>query len=199
MGSTDLDWNLKRATEVGNHHFIDHVADLRWRLNRAAQNDDWREYNEAARGLNSLGASIQPMAIPVKYHEGESIQMGMFDKPQYLTGKENAFVQAGDTFWLHNARLDGQSNTPNGPRDQAKLLVSHERDGEKVVVYTAGAGIVNQVKRMDAADRAVMPLEVRLDQVPSGKGSPTNVITPADQEPPSGSAGFGDSSNASDF
>lgn len=115
--------------------------------------------------------------------------MSMFDKPVYLTGKEG-YVTAGDTFWLHNARLNGTVNMPGGKTvDQAKLLVSHERDGEQTVVYTAGAAIVNQIKRMDNSDRSALPMEVRLDTVPSKQGSDTNVITPADQPPPSGGSG----------
>lgn len=110
--------------------------------------------------------------------------MGMFDKPQYLTGKDG-FVEAGDTFWLHNAKLDGQSTTQNGEkRDQAKLLVSKARGDTPVPVYTSGIGIVNMVRRIDTDDRAAMPLEVRLDQVPSGKGNPTFVLTPADAPAP---------------
>ena len=114
--------------------------------------------------------------------------MGMFDKPQYLTGKENAFAQPGDTFWLHNARIDGTANVAGQQREQAKLLVSYERDGERVAVYTSGTGIVGQVKRMDQSDRAQMPIQVRLDQVPSDKSNPTNVLTPAEQAPPSTAA-----------
>lgn len=106
--------------------------------------------------------------------------MGMFDKPQYLTGDEG-FVQPGDTFWIHQARMDGTVSVGGQQRDQAKLQVSHERDSEKVVVWTSGTGIVNQIRRMDQADRSALPMEVRLDQIPSGKGNPTNVLTPADQ------------------
>lgn len=126
--------------------------------------------------------------------------MGMFDKPAYLTG-DNGFVQAGETFFLHNARMDGTSKVNGTEREQCKLLVSHERDGEKVVVYTTGTGIVNQVRRMDNSDRASMPIELRLDQIPSGKGNPTNVMTPADQPVPVGSGDFGGNaaSGASDF
>lgn len=115
--------------------------------------------------------------------------MGMFDKPVYLTGDEG-FVSAGETFWLHNARIETGSSKFG---DQAKLQVSHDRDGEKLVVYTSGKGVVNQVKRMDGADRARMPMELRLDQVPSKEGSPTNVLTPADQPSPTGTAGNGES------
>lgn len=111
--------------------------------------------------------------------------MGMFDKPQFLTGREGAFVEPGETFWLHNARLDGQTNVRGQARDQAKLKVSKERDGEAVIVFTSGAGIVGQIRRMDDDDRRNMPYLVRLDQVPSTKGNPTNVLTPADQAPPS--------------
>lgn len=113
--------------------------------------------------------------------------MGMFDKPQYLTGKNpgDGYVDPGDVFWIHQARLDGTANVAGTTRDQAKLKVSKERDGEQTIVFTSGTGIVGQIRRMDASDRQAMPLEVRLDQVPSGKGNPTNVLTPAAQEPPS--------------
>lgn len=109
--------------------------------------------------------------------------MGMFDKPQYLTGDEG-FVQAGDKFWLHNAVLDGTVTIAGNTRDQAKLQVSHEQGGEKVVVLTSGAGIVNQIKRMSGEDRAQLPMELRLDQVPSKQGNPTNVLTPANMPAP---------------
>lgn len=114
--------------------------------------------------------------------------MGMFDKPQFLTG-EGGLVSAGDTFWIHNAKIDGMVNVRGEMREQAKLRVSLHRDGEKVDVFTSGKGIVNMIKRIDAADRASMPFEVRLDEIPSGKGNPTRVLTPADQDPPSGSNG----------
>ena len=118
--------------------------------------------------------------------------MGMFDKPKYLTGDEG-FADAGDVIWLHNAKLDGTTTVNGSQRDQVKLLVSRERDGEKTAVYTSGVGIVNQIKRMDASDRAAFPMEVRLDQIPSGKGNPTNVLTPASEDAPVGaSAGGGD-------
>jgi len=114
--------------------------------------------------------------------------MGMFDKPLYLTGEEG-FVQAGDEFWLHNAKLDGTTTVGGDTRDQAKLQVSLEEGGEKVVVLTSGTGIVNQVKRMDQNDRAQFPIRLRLDQVPSKHGNPTNVLTPANQPEPSGADG----------
>lgn len=114
--------------------------------------------------------------------------MGMFDKPLYLTGDEG-YVREGDTLWLHNAKLNGTVKIGDSNKEQVKLLVSREREGDKSVVYTAGAAIVNQVKRMDANDRAHLPMEVRLDQVPSKQGSPTNVLTPA-SEPPASTAEF---------
>lgn len=107
--------------------------------------------------------------------------MGMFDKPQYLTGREGAYVEPGETFWLHNARIDGQTTVNGRTMDQAKLKVSKTRNGEQSVIFTSGAGVVGQVRRMDDGDRASMPFEVRLDQIPSQKGNPTNVLTPADQ------------------
>ena len=112
--------------------------------------------------------------------------MGMFDKPQYLTG-ENGLVQKGDIFWLHNGKLDGKTNVGGTERDQVKLLVSLTKDGEKIVVFSSGTGIVNQIKRMDAGDRAQLPMEVRLDQIASGKGNPTNVMNPANAPEPSAS------------
>lgn len=111
--------------------------------------------------------------------------MGMFDKPQYLTGDNGAF-NTGDTFWLHNARVDGTVQINGEPRDQCKLLVSRERDGETFAVYSSGRGIVNQVRRMDASDRNAMPLEVRLDEAPAKVAgrNPTNVLTPANAPAP---------------
>lgn len=106
--------------------------------------------------------------------------MGMFEAPKYLTGPtDEAFAQPGDVFWLHNARLDGTVNINGKERDQAKLQVSRTIDGERESVYTAGAGIVNQVRRMTPNDRAALPLEVRLDQVPSKHQTPTNVLSPS--------------------
>ena len=104
--------------------------------------------------------------------------MGMFDKPQYLTG-ENGFASPGDTFWLHAARLDGTATVAGVTREQAKLLVSHTKDGDRVAVWTSGVAVVGQVKRMTAEDRSAMPMEVRLDQVDTGKGNPATVLTPA--------------------
>jgi hypothetical protein len=125
--------------------------------------------------------------------------MGMFDKPKYLTGAQDAFVSPGGTFWLHNARLDGTATLGGATRDQAKLLVSHERDGAQVVVYTSGVAIVNQIKRMDGDDRAAMPIELRLDSIPATQAgrNPTNVLTPA-SEPPPASDGFA-GATGSDF
>jgi hypothetical protein len=109
----------------------------------------------------------------------------MFDKPQYLTGNNGeGFVEPGETFWLHRARLDGTVKINDNERPQAKLLVSKDRNGDRIVVWTAGAGIVNQVKRFDQNDQASLPIEVRLDQIASGKGNPTNVLTPASAAPP---------------
>lgn len=110
--------------------------------------------------------------------------MGMFDKPAYLTGDEG-YVQPGDTFWLHNARIEGTVTVGGSERPQAKLQVSHDRDGDRSIVWTSGTAIVGQVRRMDAEDREGMPMELRLDTKPSGKGNPTNILTPADQPPPS--------------
>jgi hypothetical protein len=118
--------------------------------------------------------------------------MGMFDKPEYLTGKDGkGYVQTGDTFWLHNARIDGVSTVGGQSRPKAKLLVSHTRDGDKSVVFTSGAGIVNMVSRMDSEDRKAFPVEVRLDSLPptAPGNNPTNILTPADQPEPDGFVG----------
>lgn len=183
---TDLDWHLQRASERGASEFALNIADLRWQLLQAARHANWDDYEDARKKLNEYGALIPARPIPKK----EQLQMGMFDAPQYLTG-DKGYVEKGDVFWLHNCRLDGTAKTPNGEREQVKLLVSRERDGEQTVVWTSGAAIVNQVKRMDTDDRRAFPVEVRLDQVPSRQGNPTNVLTPADQPEPSGAtAGF---------
>lgn len=108
--------------------------------------------------------------------------MGMFDKPKYLTGDEG-YVSEGDIFWLHNAKIEGSVTINGQNRPQAKLLVSRERDGERIAVFSSGAGIAGQVLRMDANDRSKFPIEVRLDGIPTGKGNPAHVMTPADQEP----------------
>jgi hypothetical protein len=109
--------------------------------------------------------------------------MGMFDAPRYLTGK-NGYVEEGDKFWIHNAKVDGVTNVNGKEREQVKLSVSKEKDGEREIVYTSGAGIVGQVRRMDENDRKNLPMEVRLDTVPSKQGQPTNVLTPSSQAPP---------------
>lgn len=195
MGRTDLDFQLARARDRGDHVFIGTVAELRWTLFNASQHGNWYTYNEAARQLNEHGATIPLIVIPRE----DPVQMGMFDKPQFLTGKDNGFVQPGDTFWLHNAKVDGTTNVGGNQREQVKLRVSHERDGEKIDVWTSGMGIVNQIKRMDNSDRASMPFEVRLDEIPSTKGNPTRVLTPADQDPPSGNASGNGASSGDDF
>lgn len=106
--------------------------------------------------------------------------MGMFDAPQYLTG-DKGFVDVGETFWLHNAKIEGAVNVNGNQRPQAKLLVSTTKDGQRVTVFSSGAGITGQILRMEAEDRAKFPIEVRLDAVPTGKGNPAHVMTPADQ------------------
>jgi hypothetical protein len=115
--------------------------------------------------------------------KGKPTIMGMFDKPQFLTGGENGLFEAGDTFWLHNARLDGEVVINGEKRTQAKLLVSRTRDSEQISVRSAGRGVVRQVSDIDQKDRSAMPIEIRLDAIPSGKGSPTIVMTPASQPP----------------
>jgi hypothetical protein len=116
----------------------------------------------------------------------------MFDAPMYLTGKDDkGFVKTGDIFWLHNARIEGTVTINNETRPQAKLKVSHTKDGETSIVFSAGVGIVGQVSRMDDDDRRAMPMEVRLDAIPSkvaGRNS-THVITPANQPEPMSAEG----------
>ena len=113
--------------------------------------------------------------------------MGMHDKPKYLTGKgSEAYVQVGEEFFLHNARIDGTVKINGEDRPQAKLLVSRIPDGEKEVVFTSGAGIVGQIQRIDAEDMADMKnggMHVRLDAIPSQRGNPTHVLTPANLPP----------------
>lgn len=107
--------------------------------------------------------------------------MGMFDKPQYLTGKDGLF-KPGETFWLFDARADGSVTIDGEERPQAKLLVSRSPFpvGAKVA-YTSGKGIVSQIARMDDADRGALPMEVRLDELPATSASRngTLVLTPA--------------------
>ena len=114
--------------------------------------------------------------------------MGMFDPQKFLTAKEagRGYVEPGDTFWLHNARVE--------PDGKAKLKVSHTRDGEQEIVYSSGKGIVGQISRMDADDFAAFPIEVRLDQLPPRQSghSPTNVLTPANMPPATASVTGGD-------
>lgn len=117
--------------------------------------------------------------------------MGMFDKPKYLTGDEG-YVQTGDTFWLHQAKIDGTVTQDGKTRPQAKLQVSRTKDGEKTIVFSGGTGITGQILRMDATDRANFPIEVRLDAIPTGKGNPAHVMTPADQEPRTASGSGGE-------
>ena len=118
--------------------------------------------------------------------------MGMFDKPQYLTGTDG-FAQEGDTFFLHNARPDGVTSQGGQSREQVKLAVSRFRDEKPTVVWTSGRGIVGQVKRMDAQDREKFPMEVRLDAIPPtvAGNNPTFVLTPANQPHPGGSGNEG--------
>lgn len=112
--------------------------------------------------------------------------MGMYDKPQYLTGKgDDAYVTEGDVFWLHNAMIDGTTVIGGAERAVAKLKVSRTADGPTSIVYSSGMGISGQIKRMDADDRARFkagPQEVRLDAIPNKTpgNNPTHVITPAE-------------------
>lgn len=189
-----LDSNLERARRVGDYKYIQRVTDLRLALYSYFQQYDWVNYNEIAHELNKYGAEIPDHKVLPEFPK-ENTQMGMFDTPMYLTGKEDAFVQAGETFWLHNARTNGMVNIGGTMKEQVKLLVSHNREDKPVVVFSAGAAIVRQVNSMDQGDRARLPMEVRLDQIPSKQGSPTNVITPADQPPPEGSSGAANGSD----
>lgn len=188
----DLDFRLREAYRAGDSNFVRMVTTFRLGLHKAAQERDWSRYNFYAAKLNEHGGRIPLRSIPRLVQE--QMTMGMFDKPKYLTGKEG-FIDVGDTFWLHNARLDGTTMVGGKEREQVKLLVSAERDSEQLVVYTSGAAIVNAIKRMDSKDRAEMPMELRLDEVPSKQGNPAKVLTPAGQAPPSG----GDFSSGADF
>lgn len=136
----------------------------------------------SATGLTIDGAKDYLERTPQSsIHEEQ--KMGMFDKPEYLTG-DSGYAQPGQTFWLHAARLDGTVTVQGKEREQVKLQVSRDRDGERSIVFASGTGIVGQIRRMDEKDRAAMPMEVRLDQVPSKQGNPTNVLTPAATAPP---------------
>ena len=106
--------------------------------------------------------------------------MGMFDAPRYLTGGDNPYVTQGGKFWLHGAEPGGMSNLNGKEREQVKLTVSRSVEGDQEIVFTSGMGIVNQIKRMNAADRAALPMHVMLSQVPSGKGNPTHVLEPVE-------------------
>lgn len=182
-----LDTSLQRAAAKGNHSFVKHIEELRWIIFNSARRKEWAAYNTAARELNEHGAAIPLRKIPKP--KEEYTQMGMFDAPQYLTG-DKGFVDAGETFFLHNARLMEARVMVNGKeREQVKLQVSRDLDGEKVIVFSSGAAIVNQVKRMDNKDRQNMPMELRLDQVPSKNGNAANVMTPAGEPAPSGDFG----------
>lgn len=196
MGKLDLEWNLAQARRFNNYGFIEHINNLQWLLLAHARHQDWRSYNTVASSLNEHGAAIALQPVPIEFHK-ENTQMGMFDPIVYLTGAENNYVDQGDTFWLHNAKQNGMVVIGGSSKEQVKLLVSREKDGEQTVVYTAGSAIVNQVKRMDASDRARMPMELRLDSVPSKQGSPTNILTPADQ--PVASASNNHANGGNDF
>lgn len=117
--------------------------------------------------------------------------MGMFDKPEYLTGKDGkGYVTAGESFYLHNARQEGTVTISGQARPQWKLKVSHTATGDTSIVFTSGAGIVGQLSRMDDADRAAFPMHLRLDAIaPKVTGhNATHVLTPADQPEPASAA-----------
>lgn len=108
----------------------------------------------------------------------------MFDPVQYLTGTNGLFKE-GDTFLIHNARLDGVHGNP--PRERAKLSVQATTDGqptgEPVIAYTSGSGIVAMVKRFNpSTDKGQ---EVRLDTLPARQPghSPTFVLSRASDPP----------------
>jgi hypothetical protein len=103
--------------------------------------------------------------------------MGMFDKPKYLTGTDG-LVEEGDSFTLLAARRDGIVRTPSGEAEQVKLMVKLT-NGEEHVCWTSGAGIVNQIRRMESGD---LPAEVRLDTVQAARGK-AFVLTPANEPP----------------
>lgn len=117
--------------------------------------------------------------------------MGMADKPLYLTGRDG-WAKTGDTFFIHNVKIDGATTIGGESRPLGKLLVSREIDGDKLIVLTSGKAITNQISRVDAADRASFPSEWRLDALPSTDPSrnATNVLTPANEPPPSEGDGF---------
>jgi hypothetical protein len=101
--------------------------------------------------------------------------MGMFDKPEYLTGDEG-FAKKGDIFWLHDAQQAGVVTVNGKQLEQVKLRVSHDRDGEQQEVFSGGLGIVNQVRRLDNEDRRSMPIQVRLATVDTGRGNPAYTL-----------------------
>lgn len=110
--------------------------------------------------------------------------MGMFDKKQYLTGKDG-LVKAGDTFFIHDAAEAGMGT--NGP--EASMVVSRERESARKTVFVGG-NMAMQIRQMDADDKASFPVQVRLDNVDTGKGNAAYVLTPADQPEPGGAAEF---------
>lgn len=83
--------------------------------------------------------------------------MGMFDEKRYLTGK-NGICQAGDTFHLHDAGIDGMVRQPgrDGQVPEAYLVISRNGTEDPIRVYTTGTAIVGQVQRIDAKDREAM-------------------------------------------
>lgn len=149
---------------------------------------------KAGTKINLDGPEGAGRSIPTKQtrtRKRRSNQMGMFDKPQYLTGKgDGGYVQSGDTFWLFNARMDGSRTVGGTERATCKLQVSRTVDGPREIVYSSGAGIVNQVARMERTD---LPMEVRLDTIPSKTpgNNGTHVLTPATEPEPDVAGGNG--------
>lgn len=105
--------------------------------------------------------------------------MGMFDDKVYLTGDEGAFTP-GEPFVLHDAKMAAQPITIQGRvTREAQLEVARAQAQQEVfTVFTSGAAIVNQIDRMSDDDRAQFPLMVVIEQKPSGKGNPMNIIRP---------------------
>lgn len=111
--------------------------------------------------------------------------MSMFDEKRYLTGK-NGIVSEGDTFHLHGAAISGEVRKPDGSGTipEASLTVSRSGTEEPITVFTTGAAIVGQIKRMDNADRNAMEraggMPVRLGTLEAKPGqSAAFILEPA--------------------
>lgn len=127
--------------------------------------------------------------------------MGMHDKPKFLTGRDG-WINVGEEFFLHNAKLAGTSRVNGQDRPTAKLLVSRTPDGKREIVFTSGAGIVRQIREVDQDDYRTMQnggMHLRLDERASREGNPVKVLTPASDPPPSDTPDdFGSATSATD-